>query len=740
MVQIIVDTVKKPVQQSTVSQPVSKPPFVKKPDGSVVVVSPIAQKVSPVEEPEEPEKEKRPPPGVSVSQTPEGQIVTRVTLPPGASSDLRWEQGQPMTQGDVITTPYTLKGRITGPRKTEGIKPQEKLLTPGEKLSYEMTKPGHRFWYGQQTTPEQVAHGPDLKYETRPSSRAVLAETFTNIGVGLTGGSAWRLTKGATGFMRYVYGGAKIVAGGSAAVHTGKDIVETTLAVQNKTINNAMLGYKAFQYGAGIAGFTYGVRGRGFGNQLQIIKTPRRFKEPESMFENRYIRNVTGYKTRPTTQLQLGATSNRYLMVSKKQLIPLEASRWQTPKIRTTATLGTTEPTGLKVITPKIKTTQLSVYGAKVYDKPMSLPSYSSKVPWRFESITKQTRLQPTNTWTNIRFEKGRMITEQIPLEKVRFWGDTRAAQTLLLLRDKPQKQLFSSEIYTKMESSYTKPSFRLGLLQLPWEKPGYLGRYETPLSSSSDISLDTVIYGELQQQKQAPLLEQSLRQDTKQQEKQLSRLSSVQLQGQQQRQKSEQTSQSVTEQVIRTQQRITNSVTLATSSLYRPSDDSSELILSGKTRLPGYDVYIKDRTYVKGRKALPERWKKANTQPISEHAAMSLGATAVDQSAAASFKIRPTTGHAQPLKTPVNPWDTLSGKFYQKKGTYIEHTQHRIDSPGEIQGISALGWIAKQNRLYRDIQRPQQAIKNVRTVEPRTMQMNYKLPSFNHIMRGVGL
>jgi hypothetical protein len=134
---------------------------------------------------------------------------------------------------------------------------------------------------------------------------------------------------------------------------------------------------------------------------------------------------------------------------------------------------------------------------------------------------------------------------------------------------------------------------------------------------------------------------------------------------------------------------------------------NTSDMFLKRKNReeKPGYDVYIKDRTYVHGKKRYAERWKKANTTPLSENAALSLGGTAVDQSAAASFKIRPTSSKAGRLKIGVDPWGMLSQKFYRnKKGTYIESTGNRIDSPGEIRGISALGWIANQNKMTRSL------------------------------------
>lgn len=165
------------------------------------------------------------------------------------------------------------------------------------------------------------------------------------------------------------------------------------------------------------------------------------------------------------------------------------------------------------------------------------------------------------------------------------------------------------------------------------------------------------------------------------------------------------------------------------------------------KTHEPGYNVYIKDRSYVEGKKKYRERWVKANSTPLTEGAAMSLGATAVDQSAAASFRITQSEGKPGLLKIGVEPWNILSSKFYHKKGTYIESTQSRIDSTGEIQGISALGWIANQRRAYT----PSMPTTRMPIVKPlridygtpqatRTTKTMYTLPNIDKILRGVGM
>jgi hypothetical protein len=153
------------------------------------------------------------------------------------------------------------------------------------------------------------------------------------------------------------------------------------------------------------------------------------------------------------------------------------------------------------------------------------------------------------------------------------------------------------------------------------------------------------------------------------------------------------------------------------------------------KQHSEGYDVYVKERSYVRGKKRYPESWKKANTSPLSEDAALSLGGTAIDQSAAASFKIRPTDGIAKPLKFPVDPWGSISNKFYKKNGVYIESTSNRIDTSGEIKGISALGWIASRQKAFKPVGIPRQQKTTRVLVSP-----SFKAFDINQYMRGLKL
>lgn len=139
-----------------------------------------------------------------------------------------------------------------------------------------------------------------------------------------------------------------------------------------------------------------------------------------------------------------------------------------------------------------------------------------------------------------------------------------------------------------------------------------------------------------------------------------------------------------------------------------------------------GYNVFIKDRVYVKGKKKLPEKFLKANKFPLTYDDALSLGGSAVDNSAAATFKIKKTAERPKPLNIRASNWNAIQNKFYMKNDRYIEQTTYRIDKPGEIKGISALGWIAKQKKIT-----PR---KRKTTIDP--FDIDYLVPDIENQMK----
>jgi len=115
-----------------------------------------------------------------------------------------------------------------------------------------------------------------------------------------------------------------------------------------------------------------------------------------------------------------------------------------------------------------------------------------------------------------------------------------------------------------------------------------------------------------------------------------------------------------------------------------------------------GFGVWIKDRTYVAGQKRYSERFTRMRVPPLRKETALGLGATLVDRSAAATFYVKPVSGKPKTTRLSINPWSAISGKFYQRGNRFIEHTMHRIDSPGEFKQITAKGILASMKRQAR--------------------------------------
>ena len=154
------------------------------------------------------------------------------------------------------------------------------------------------------------------------------------------------------------------------------------------------------------------------------------------------------------------------------------------------------------------------------------------------------------------------------------------------------------------------------------------------------------------------------------------------------------------------------------------------------KKHLQGYDVYVKGRRYYKGKKRKPETWIKITKQPLTKEQALGLGGSAVEHSAAASFKIKPTTGI--PGKPPIQTesWGSLSNKFYERNGVLIERTAHRINTAGEIKGISALGWIAsRQKATYKAPTKLEyiQKVKPIKQTKPIKIDINKMIRGWNY-------
>jgi len=104
------------------------------------------------------------------------------------------------------------------------------------------------------------------------------------------------------------------------------------------------------------------------------------------------------------------------------------------------------------------------------------------------------------------------------------------------------------------------------------------------------------------------------------------------------------------------------------------------------------YDVYVKERSMYHGKIRKGFRFAKANRQPLTEQDAMSLGGDITDNTSAVSFRLKKVKGTPTRLDRPLQEFRTRSYKFTKKGETYIEKPEYRMDTPGELQQVSALG------------------------------------------------
>jgi hypothetical protein len=113
------------------------------------------------------------------------------------------------------------------------------------------------------------------------------------------------------------------------------------------------------------------------------------------------------------------------------------------------------------------------------------------------------------------------------------------------------------------------------------------------------------------------------------------------------------------------------------------------------------YDVYVKERSMYEGKIRKPTRFTRVNRGPLSYKDALSLGGEVTDTTSAISFRLKKTKGTPEKPDRQVQDFSSRAQKFTQRGDTIIEKAEYRMDTPGEIQGISALGWSKrrKQNK-----------------------------------------
>lgn len=101
---------------------------------------------------------------------------------------------------------------------------------------------------------------------------------------------------------------------------------------------------------------------------------------------------------------------------------------------------------------------------------------------------------------------------------------------------------------------------------------------------------------------------------------------------------------------------------------------------------IQGYNVLVKEKG----------RFIKVNKQPLPENKAKNLGADVVDNTPTAQFKLK----RAKKIKADDTNKFFKSSKFRAKNGSYIERNAFRIDSPGELNGITVKGWLKNKKNF----------------------------------------
>jgi len=112
------------------------------------------------------------------------------------------------------------------------------------------------------------------------------------------------------------------------------------------------------------------------------------------------------------------------------------------------------------------------------------------------------------------------------------------------------------------------------------------------------------------------------------------------------------------------------------------------------------YHVFVKYRQYKEGIKIGKDELKQVTRKPLLLEAAKAYGASIVGKTEKATFVLKRATQQPGKLPAGVDPWFKVKEQYYEKEpGVFIEKIGFRIDEPGEIRGISALGWVAPKNK-----------------------------------------
>ncbi len=141
-------------------------------------------------------------------------------------------------------------------------------------------------------------------------------------------------------------------------------------------------------------------------------------------------------------------------------------------------------------------------------------------------------------------------------------------------------------------------------------------------------------------------------------------------------------------------------------------------LMVEEKSRRQGFDVLVRE-SRPKGKSK--RQFFKVNTEPLPENKALNLGSDIVDNSSARTFKIvrskKTTEARDDIMFNKSHKFRRPRGRTQLPSGSYVEETQHLIDTPGEKRGITAKGLIAlrKKKRKAKNLVGNKEAFGTIR-------------------------
>lgn len=113
------------------------------------------------------------------------------------------------------------------------------------------------------------------------------------------------------------------------------------------------------------------------------------------------------------------------------------------------------------------------------------------------------------------------------------------------------------------------------------------------------------------------------------------------------------------------------------------------------------YHVEVKERGMYGGEVRKGIKFKRVTRNPLTRSDAMSLGAEITDTGSAVSFRLRRAKEKPSKLSKPVKDYTQRSYKFTKKNDVFIEKPSYRMDTPGELQEVSALGQQARRTGTF---------------------------------------